>query len=160
MMGPLHFEDLVVGMRWRTPGATFTKDSIVRFSLEWDYQAFHADEEMARESIFGELVSSGLHSLCMAYRLYNETTPLRGTALAGTGMEKLRWRTPVRPGDTIHSYVEIVELTPHRLDDRGRVRLHFDTCNQNSTLVMAFDLLSIVTRRPDETAARESLASS
>ena len=145
---PLFFDDLSVGMRFVTPAATVTEEAIIRFSLEWDYQTFHADKAAASESIFGGLVASGLHSLCLAYRLYNDMGIMRDSALAGLGMENVRWIAPTRPGDTIHSTVSILALSPRKKKrGGGKVRLGFETVNQRDERLLNFELLSIVASR-------------
>lgn len=154
MSRSLYFDELQVGMRWGTAGATVTEESIIRFSLEWDFQEFHVDRELARASVFGSLVASGLHSLCLAYRLFNEMSPTRATALAGLGIENLRWKAPVRPGDTIRSDVTVAELVAHECTDRGRARLRFLTFNQDGTELMQFDLICLIRCRPDESRTR------
>ena len=51
MTQALWFDDLQVGMAFRTPGATLTEEAIIRFSLEWDYQTFHADAQAAKRDL-------------------------------------------------------------------------------------------------------------
>ncbi len=145
---PLFFDDLCVGMSFVTPAATVTEEAIIRFSLEWDYQSFHADKVAATKSIFGGLVASGLHSLCLAYRLYNDMGLMRDSALAGVGMENVRWIAPTRPGDTIRSTVSILALSPRETKrGGGKVRLGFETVNQQDERLLRFELLSIVAGR-------------
>ncbi|MCL4188091.1 MAG: MaoC family dehydratase [Rhodobacteraceae bacterium] len=148
MTPPLWFDDLQVGMAFRTPGATLTDDAIIRFAMEWDYQTFHADAHAARQSLFGGLVASGLHTLVMSFRLYNEASIVRGTALAGTGIENLRWLRPARPGDTLSVEVTITGLRPSSRPDRGHVRQRFETRDQNGELLLRFEVTSIVARDP------------
>ncbi len=147
MTQSLWFDDLEVGMAFRTPGATITEEAIIGFALNWDYQPFHVDAHAARDSMFGGLISSGLHTLVMSFRLWNEVSPMRGTALAGTGIEALRWVRPTRPGDTLRVVVTIIDLRPSSGPNRGHVRQKFETRNQNGELLLSFELSSLVARQ-------------
>ena len=42
------FEDLKLGMRFKSEGMAVSKDDIIRFAREYDPQPFHLDEEAAR----------------------------------------------------------------------------------------------------------------
>ena len=52
------FEDLKVGMRFKSEGMAVSKDDIIRFAAEYDPQPFHLDEEAAKKSILGGLAAS------------------------------------------------------------------------------------------------------
>ena len=47
------FDDLKVGMRFKSEAVTVSKDDIIRFAREYDPQPFHLDEEAAKKSIYG-----------------------------------------------------------------------------------------------------------
>ena len=47
------FEDLTVGMRFKSDGVTVSKEDIIRFASEYDPQPFHLDEEAAKKTILG-----------------------------------------------------------------------------------------------------------
>ncbi|WP_436345926.1 MaoC/PaaZ C-terminal domain-containing protein [Natronorubrum sp. FCH18a] len=69
-----YYEDLAVGDVYETGSYTVTKEEIVDFAEQFDLKPFHVDEEAAAESIFGELVASGLHTLCLSVRLFSRTS--------------------------------------------------------------------------------------
>ena len=59
------------------------------------------------------------------------------------GVDELRWLKPVRPGDELSMYVEVLEALPSRTKlDRGLVKLRYTTRNQNGEDVMAIIALS------------------
>lgn len=145
----LWFDDLQVGMRIVSPGATLTEDAIIRFALEWDFQPFHVDRKAAQESMFGGLIASGLHVLALSFRLYNESSPMRKSALVGKGFDRMQFLKPARPGDRLHVVAEIVECRLSSRGDRGHVRQHMEVWNQDDLLVATFELTSIVARRPE-----------
>jgi acyl dehydratase len=120
----LYFEDLAVGDTFEVGSHTVTKDEIVTFAEQFDPQPFHVDEEAATDSMFGELVASGLHTLCLSVRLF-VTEFVQGEGMAnmgGLGMDDLQWHEPVRPDDTLSLRIEVGEKTPSESrDDRGYV---------------------------------------
>ncbi len=121
----LYFEDIEPGATYEVGAYTVTDEEIITFAEQFDPQPFHVDPEAASESMFGELVASGLHTLCLSVRLFVTEFVQGGPGLAnmgGLGMDELRWHEPVRPGDTLTLTVEVVEARPSESrDDRGYV---------------------------------------
>jgi len=101
---PRYYEDLDIGETYETGGYTVTKEEIIEFAEQFDPQPFHLDEEAAQDSMFGELVASGLHTLCLSVRLF-VTEIVNGEVdianMGGLGMDDLRWHEPVRLGETL-----------------------------------------------------------
>src|SRR6202042_773470 len=96
------FDDLVLGMRFKSPEKRVTREDIKRFASEFDPQAYHLDEAAAERSVFGGLAASGWHTAAIAMRLAVETRPFGPHPLLGLGVDELRWLAPVRPDDVIH----------------------------------------------------------
>jgi acyl dehydratase len=120
-----YYGDVSVGDSYETSGYTLTKEQIVAFAKQFDPQPFHVDEEAARASIFGEIIASGLHTLCLSVRLYT-TDFFQSTEeiaiMGGWGMDELRFHEPVYPGDTLRVQIEIVNKTMSESQpDRGYV---------------------------------------
>jgi len=96
------FDDLVLGMRFKSPERRVTREDIKRFASEFDPQAYHLDDAAAERSVFGGLAASGWHTAAIAMRLAVETRPFGPHPLLGLGVDELRWLAPVRPDDVIH----------------------------------------------------------
>lgn len=144
-----HYEDLEVGETYETGSYTVTKEEITGFAEQFDPQPFHLDEEAAQESMFGELVASGLHTLCLSVRLF-VTDIVDGedgiANMGGLGMDDLRWHEPVRPGDTLRVRVEILEKTPSSRLDRGYVDFRRSVIDDADEEVMSIVSHNIVRR--------------
>ncbi len=145
-----YYEDLTVGDTFETSGYTITKDEIVEFAEQFDPQPFHIDEEAATESMFGELVASGLHTLCLSVRLF-VTEIVNGEVdlanMGGLGMDDLRWHQPVRPGDTLRVRAEVLEKTPSTSrSDRGYVEFRRTVFTDGDDEVMSIRSHNIVRR--------------
>ena len=129
------FEDLSVGDTFELGTYDVTETEIREFAERYDPQWFHTDSERAREeSMFGGLVASGWHTAAMTMRLLVDGFFSDSAALGAKGVEELRWRRPVHPGDTLSATVEVVDTEPER-PDRGLVRLSITTTNDDGEAV-------------------------
>ena len=53
------FDDLTLGMRFKSGEVSVTKEDIIRFATEFDPQPFHIDEVAAENTAFNGLAASG-----------------------------------------------------------------------------------------------------
>ena len=144
--GDRYFDDFQFGEQFRSRGVTLTESDIVRFALAYDPQPFHIDVEAAAKSSFGGLIASGLHSLCLGWRMILEEGLLKACSMGSPGIEELRWTTPVRPGDTLYTEAEVLEMRPSlSKPDRGSLRLGYCIVNQRHETVLA---MTIIQRAP------------
>jgi acyl dehydratase len=106
------YDDLHVGMSFRSPGRTITEADIVAFAgLTGDYSELHTSEVYARSSQFGRRVAHGMLGLAYAHGLmWPRTGELRETAIAFLGIGDWRFVGPIFVGDTIFVDYRIAEL--------------------------------------------------
>jgi len=142
------FEDLKVGMRFKSDKMTVSKEDILRFAAEFDPQPFHMDEAAAKTTILKGLAASGWHTAAIAMRLAITARPFGPHPLLGAGVDELRWLKPVRPGDTLHLEGEVVELVPSRSKPQGVARVKWTAYNQHGEAVYTFTPIAIVPGRP------------
>ena len=70
-------------------------------------------------------------------------------SLGSPGVDKVRWRNPVRPGDTLSVYVAVLEAKQSRSKpDCGIIRSYTKALNQDGKLAMTMKDLSLLRRRP------------
>jgi acyl dehydratase len=143
------FDDLQLGMRFKSGTATMTAEDIKRFAAEFDPQPFHLDDAAAEKTVFNGLAASGWHTAAIAMRLAVQTRPFGLHPLLGAGVDDLRWFKPVRPGDTLHLEGEVVELVPSRTKPQGIVRIKWTAYNQHGEAVYTFNPIGIVPRRSE-----------
>ncbi|MDU3046745.1 MaoC/PaaZ C-terminal domain-containing protein, partial [Bradyrhizobium sp.] len=55
------FDDLTIGMTFKSGEAVVSREDIKRFAAEFDPQPFHMDEEAAEKTILKGLAASGWH---------------------------------------------------------------------------------------------------
>ena len=142
------FDDLKVGMRFKSGEVTVSREDILRFATEFDPQPFHTDEVAAEKTILSGLAASGWHTAAIAMRLTVDAQPFGPHPLFGAGVDELRWLKPVRPGDTLHLEGEVVELVPSRTKPQGIARVKWTAYNQNGEAVYTFTPIAIVPSRP------------
>jgi acyl dehydratase len=142
------FDDLKVGMIFKSEAVTVSKEDILRFAREYDPQPFHLDDEAARKTVFGGLAASGWHTAAICMRLATECRPFGPHPLLGAGVDDLRWMKPVRPGDTLRLEGEVVDLIPSKSKPQGIVRVKWTAFNQHGEPVYTFNPIGIVPRRP------------
>jgi acyl dehydratase len=144
-----YLDDFTVGERIVTRGATLTESLIIDFAMTYDPQPFHIDVEAARASNYGGLIASGFHTLAVGFRLVLETGIFRASSMGSPGFDELRWLQPVRPGDTLHTEIEVVEKTASKSKpDRGVLRVRYRIRNQRDEEVLSFLSMHLLRRRP------------
>lgn len=104
-----YFEDLFVGMKG-IYARTITETDIVMFAgISGDTNPMHLNEEYAKATPFGGRIAHGMLSACFI-------TTVLGTRLPGPGCiymsQNLRFRSPVRIGETVTTTVTVTELVP------------------------------------------------
>lgn len=107
-----YYEDIEIGATQEFGSYTVEKEEIVSFAEQYDPQPFHVDESAAEDSIFGELVASGWHTAAMTMRILVDNRLEDDRSMGAVGVDDLRWKQPVRPGDTLTVRTEVVDKEP------------------------------------------------
>ena len=133
--------ELHIGDTLRTDSRTVSIADIEHFAeFTGDKFYAHMDDEAAKASpIFEGRVAHGYLILSFAAGLFVWPDP--GPVLANTGLENLKFLTPLYPGDSMR-----VELTVRskslKSEDTGVVRWAVEIVNQKDDLVATYDLLT------------------
>jgi acyl dehydratase len=117
-----HYEDVEVGTVRDIGSVTVSETDIVAFAESYDPQPLHVNPDAAAQSPYGGLIASGWHTACLCMRLLVDNY-LDGTESHGSfGLDELRWKNPVRPGDTVEAEHCAVSKRPSESrGDRGYV---------------------------------------
>ncbi|MEF8853069.1 MAG: MaoC family dehydratase [Haloarculaceae archaeon] len=102
------FADVSVGETDSFGSYEVTAAEVVEFAERYDPQPFHTDPEAAAETPFGGLVASGWHTAAMTMRLLVENFLSDVATRGALGVDDLRWRAPVRPGQTLTVETEVL----------------------------------------------------
>lgn len=136
--------ELEVGYTLKTAGRTVTLEDIEHFAhFTGDTFYAHMDDEAAKASpIFEGRVAHGYLILSFAAGLFVEPAP--GPVLANTGLDNLRFQTPLYPGDTMRVELTVKSMSV-RDEERGEVRWSVYIFNQRDEVVASYELLTMNT---------------
>lgn len=132
-------EDIALGMS-ATFAKTITEADIVLFAaVSGDNNAVHINEEFAQSTAFKGRIAHGMLSASVISAAIAGRLPGPGTIYLG---QNLRFKAPVRPGDTVHASVTVTEM----IADKRRVKLE-TTCTVGGKVVIEGDALVMTTSR-------------
>jgi len=153
-IGGYDIEDLVAGMS-ATFAKTITEADILLFAgASGDNNAVHINEEFARSTPFKGRIAHGMLTASVISAAIAGRLPGPGTVYLG---QNLRFKAPVRPGDTVHATVAVKELQT----DKSRVVLS-TVCTVGGKVVIDGEAVVMATshaRRLAERAASAELSS-
>ena len=146
-----YFEHLEVGAETYFGSYDVTREEILDFARKYDPQPFHLSDEEAAKTHFGRIAASGWHTCAMTMAVVaRRVVDQEQAALGSPGIDELRWRRPVYPGDTLHVRGKIVEKRPSRSRPKiGSFRSEMTVTNQDDQVVMTFTSIVLIRRRPD-----------
>ncbi len=141
-MNPMNgydIEDLEPGMQ-ATFSKTITEADIVLFAgVSGDNNAVHVNEEFAAGTVFGGRIAHGFLTASVISAAVANRLPGPGTIYLG---QQMRFRAPVRPGDTVHATVTVQSV------DLARARAVLGTvCRVKGTVVIDGEAQVMTTRR-------------
>jgi len=139
-------KDLRIGDTVETAPRTVTLDDIEHFArFTGDTFYAHMDEGAARANpFFDGRVAHGYLVLSFAAGLFVDPDP--GPVLANTGLDNLRFLTPVYPGDRIQVRLTCADITPRDGAGHGEVRWDARVTNQKAEVVARYELLTMVAK--------------
>jgi acyl dehydratase len=144
-----YLDDLKPGDAFESPRHTITQDAIIAFAREYDPQPFHTDPAAARAMFFGTLIASGWHTAALTMRMLTETPMDIAHGLIGAGVEDLRWPASMRPDDTIHVRVDVLEVRASKSrPEIGIVRARVRTLRDDGIAVQEMIANLVVPVRP------------
>ena len=148
----IYFEDLEVGAETYFGSYEVTREEVLEFAHKYDPQPFHLSDEEAAKTHFGRIAASGWHTAAMTMAVIARYVVEREQAgLGSPGIDELRWKKPVYPGDTLHVRGQIVEKTASRSRaEMGSFRTYTNVTNQDDQVVMTFTSIVLIRRRPPE----------
>lgn len=138
------YEDLKVGMRFRTHRRTIAEADLAGFvNLTWLTEELFAVADDAQRAIKGRAVPGAL--------VYSFAEGLLLPSMQDTGLAFLNAtldvKGPTVVGDTIHVEVEVTEARLTSKGDRGLVRFANKVVNQRGETVLEYNPLRMLKRK-------------
>lgn len=144
----MYFDDLPVGFTHETESQTLSEDEIIDFAKKYDPQPFHIDKAAAAGSIYGGIIASGFQTLIVAFDLILESNVWREASMGSPGLDELRWKLPVRPGDSLRVKMTVTASEPSKSrPDRGRTTIFYEILNQKNEIVSSYYAMQLLKRR-------------
>lgn len=135
-----YLEDLKVGDT-ASFSKTVTEADIVLFAgVSGDTNPVHLDQEFAATTLFKGRIAHGMLSAGFISTVLGTKLPGPGTIYLS---QSLKFKAPVRPGDTVKATVTISEIVP----ERKRVTLA-TVCTVGDTVVIDGEAVIMVQPRP------------
>lgn len=141
------FEDLEIGERAISAPLTVAREDMLDFARKYDPQWFHTDPQAAQNSIFGEVIASGVYTTALWRKLDHA---INGDVdfICGVAWEDVRWPKAVRAGDALRATSEVLEKRPSASDpSRGVAVFLYQLINQHDECVFSCRSINLVRRR-------------
>jgi 3-hydroxybutyryl-CoA dehydratase len=144
------FEDLRPGMNARFAKIITEADILLFAGASGDHNAVHLNEAFAQTTPFKGRIAHGMLTASIISAAIAGHLPGPGTIYLG---QNLRFKAPVRPGDTVQAEVTVKEL----IADKRRVVLS-TVCTVGGKVVIDGDAVVMPTSRGDAVVARPACA--
>ena len=132
----LTFDQFEIGQTFVSQARTVTEADVVNFAgLSGDFNPLHTDAEFMKASPLGERIAHGMLIAAIATGMANWTGVFEGTTIAL--MEQvIRYKGPVKLGDTVHLELSVQEKKETSKPDRGVLTVATRVLNQNGQAVI------------------------
>ena len=137
--GTICIEDIEMGMT-RYIQKVITDRDIEQFAeISTDHNPVHLDDEYARDTIFEGRIAHGILTAGLVSAVIGEQLPGHGTIYMS---QNLKFLAPVRPGDSVHAEVKVVDM----VIDKRRVKLDC-RCEVNGKKVLVGEAIVLAPSR-------------
>jgi acyl dehydratase len=148
-MRGMYWEEWDIGAEFESPARTVTEADIVAFAgLSGDYNPLHINEEHCKKTIFGTRIAHGPLVYAIAAGLLFQLHLYDDTLIAFLGFENLKFTKPVKPGDTIHARIKVLEKRETSNADRGVMKRRLQVLNQRGEVVQEGIQAFLLKRKP------------
>ena len=140
-------EDMAIGMSAETTKTITDADIVLFAGVSTDFNAVHMDEEYARTTPFGGRIAHGMLSASLLSAVLGNQLPGPGVVYLS---QSLRFRAPVRIGDTVHARVTVKEV----VTEKCRVVLDTVCTVLDKVVIDGAAMVMTTSRRKREEAAK------
>lgn len=127
-------DELTVGDRASVTKVVSETDIYLHIGMTGDLNPLYVDEGYAAAHRYGGRVAPGALTAALVIAVISTKLPGPGTILE---REDFHFTAPVRPGDTVTAFAEVVEVIP----SHGRARLSTVCKNQDGVVVLEGEVL-------------------
>ncbi|MEP9350453.1 MaoC/PaaZ C-terminal domain-containing protein [Xanthobacter sp. KR7-225] len=144
----VHFEDVEIGARYRTPARTISAGDIRAFcDLTGDHHPLHTDAAYARSQGFADILAHGLFCLSLMEGLKTASGLYEHTSVASLGWDAVKFLAPVVAGDTVHVEFAFAAKRPSAKGGRGVVTEEVQLIHRNGRVLVGARHAALVIMR-------------
>ncbi|QOL24583.1 hypothetical protein LP316_09470 [Thalassotalea sp. LPB0316] len=131
------WEDLAIGQVYEYGAVSISESEIIEFAKAYDPMPFHICPEKAKQSPFGQLIASGLHTLSINQRMSFDHVFSQWAVIAGKEISHCQFLAPVFADDVLSAQLTITDLKTLGNNARGSVYFSIVTKNQLNQPVLS-----------------------
>jgi len=148
-MRGLYWEQWEIGAEFESSARTVTEADIVAFAgISGDYNPLHINEEYCKQTPFGTRIAHGPLVYAIAAGLLFQLHLYDDTLIAFLGFDSLKFSRPVKPGDTIHARIKVLDKRETSNAERGVMKRQLQVINQRGEVVQEGVQAFLLKRRP------------
>jgi acyl dehydratase len=148
-MRGLYWEEWEIDAEFVSPARTVTEADIVAFAgISGDYNPLHIDAEYCKQTPFGERIAHGPLIYAMVAGLLFQLHLYDDTLIAFLGFDSLKFTRPVKPGDTVHARIKVLEKRETSNPERGVMKRQLQVLNQRGEVVQEGVQAFLLKRKP------------
>lgn len=143
-----YFEEFEVGMRYATTSRLITLEDHLAFCKLVRYEVpLFLDDSAGAKTDFGSLI-------CPSHLIMSFSTAMTGALFSESilgllALENAQFLAPVRPGDTLHTEVEVLNKRLTSDARKGVVTFRDHVYNQSGNLVFQNDKIALIKCSPE-----------
>ena len=146
-----YWEDFNVGWTLEFGSYEVTEEEVIEFATAFDPQPFHIDTEAAKDHYFGGIIASGWHTGAMCMRMMVDGYIHDSASMGSPGIDQLRWKQPVRPGEILHVKAEVLDRSlPKSRPKLGFVKFSHTVFNQDNEVKLTMISNGMFMRKPSK----------
>jgi acyl dehydratase len=148
-----YLEDLSIGETRESGTLTVELEPMLEFARRYDPQYFHTDTAAARDSVFGEVIASGIYTMALWRRLDHEISHDIAW-ICGIAWDDVRFPIAVRAGDRLRARAECLSKRPSSSrPERGVTVFRYQLLNQHDQIVFDCRSTNLVESRAEPVTA-------
>ena len=153
----IYYDDLEIGKKSAFGRYEVTREEVLEFAHKYDPQPFHLDDAAAARTHFGRISASGWHTCAMTMSMMvANMKDVKQAGLGSPGIDNLKWKKPVYPGDTLRVESEVIEKRRSKSRrEMGIFKSHAKVFNQNDDVVMEMTSNGLIQVRNPEAPISE-----
>jgi acyl dehydratase len=140
----MKFDEIKTGKIAESGTYIMGKQEIIEFASQYDPQYMHINEDKAKQSIFKGIIASGMHTMSITFKLWNQIFNLGEDVIAGTAINNLKLTKPVYPGDILYIRSEVIKKREKR--NAGEVTSLITTYKNDGIQVLQFESVFLVAK--------------